>query len=355
MQLAHLRHLLYTGSTPQPARQISGPARGVSARARARPQPPSHTMPESSLRSFRANVIPHSGSTQAPSCSRTALVGARPGTDCTGPDSAFSHDAGCQRPGVRPRHSRRHAPHHPVGAFALTGTASEGLRIACSDMAPMRLNHGPTARFSDLTFVNFRPQTLNHPLPRSARNHGCAPPHSLLFQVGTRPPIDIRQPTQIPVHGYVTTSDLRCGSGRPQTGTRRPRKTARCNVAASARATTPPGSFGSKSVEPALTRSHLLVPDVPAPNCLLRCIRLPGPPGNSDAHDQDAACSPAPSSVHGHDTANAPALPMPPMEDIHDRHTACQPSPRSRRRRVPTQPPARCRVPALWVSHPHSL
>ena len=96
-------------------------------------------------------------------------------------------------------------------------------------------------------------------------------------------------------------------------------------MAASARATTPPGSFGSKSVEPALTRSPLLVPDVPAPNCLLRCIRLPGPPGNSDAHDQDAACSPAPSSVHGHDTANAPALPMPPMEDIHDRLAACQP------------------------------
>ena len=81
-------------------------------------------MPESSLRSFRANVIPHSGSTRAPSCSRTALVGARPGTDCTGPDSAFSHDAGCQRPGVRPRHSRRHAPHHPVGG---TQPASRGL------------------------------------------------------------------------------------------------------------------------------------------------------------------------------------------------------------------------------------
>ena len=57
-------------------------------------RPSSHTMPESSLRSFRANVIPRSGSTRAPSCSRTALVGARPGTDCTGPDSAFSHDAG---------------------------------------------------------------------------------------------------------------------------------------------------------------------------------------------------------------------------------------------------------------------
>ena len=117
-------------------------------------RPPSHTMPESSLRSFRANVIPHSGSTRAPSCSRTALVGARPGTDCTGPDSAFSHDAGCQRPGVRPRHSRRHAPHHPVGAFALTGTASEGLRIACSDMAPMWLDSGPTARFSNLYCYN---------------------------------------------------------------------------------------------------------------------------------------------------------------------------------------------------------
>ena len=100
-------------------------------------------------------------------------------------------------------------------------------------------------------------------------------------------------------------------------------------------------------------RSPLLVPDVPAPSCLLRCIRLPGPPGNSDAHDQDAACSPAPSSVHGHDTVNAPALPMSPMEDIHDRLAACQPSPRSRRHRVPTQLPARCRVPALWVSHRH--
>ena len=113
---------------------------GDSARARARQKAPSLTMPESSLRSFRANVIPHSGSTRAPSCSRTALVGARPGTDCTGPDSAFSHDAGCQRPGVRPRHSRRHAPHHPVGRIqpasrGLNGPPNCLLRCGCAATA----------------------------------------------------------------------------------------------------------------------------------------------------------------------------------------------------------------------------
>ena len=151
-------------------------------------RPPSHTMPESSLRSFRANVIPHSGSTRALSCSRTALVGTRPGTDCIGPDSAFSHDAGCQRPGVRPRHSRRHAPHHPVGAFALTGTTSEGLRIACSDMAPMWLNHGPTARFTDLPFCNFRPKSVEPDLTSKCSQLRPDFPHFWPVSGSKRPP-----------------------------------------------------------------------------------------------------------------------------------------------------------------------
>ena len=84
-------HGYHTTTGPPYIRPCKG---GLCASPGTYDRPSSHTMPESRLRSFRANVIPHSGSTRAPSCSRTALVGARPGTDCTGPDSAFSHDAG---------------------------------------------------------------------------------------------------------------------------------------------------------------------------------------------------------------------------------------------------------------------
>ena len=214
-------------------------------------------------------------------------------------------------------------------------------------MAPMWLNHGPTARFSDLPFVNFRPQTLNHPLPRSARNHGCAPPHSLLFQVGTRPQLTFVNRRK----SLYTGKTSKPASDAAQVGLRReldgPGKLLAAMWLPRPAPRLPLGALAPNPWNQPLREALCSSPDVPAPNCLLRCIRLPGPPGNSDAHDQDAACSPAPSSVHGHDTANAPALPMPPMEDIHDRLAACQPSPRSRRRRVPTQPPARCRVPAI--------
>ena len=241
-------------------------------------RPPSHTMPESSLRSFRANVIPHSGSTRAPSCSRTALVGARPGTDCTGPDSAFSHDAGCQRSGVRPRHSRRHAPHHPVGAFALTGTASEGLRIACSDMAPMWLNHGPTARFSDLPFVNFRPQTLNHPLPRSARNHGCAPPHSLLFQVGTRPQLTFVNRRK----SLYTGKTSKPASDAAQVGLRReldgPGKLLAAMWLPRPAPRLPLGALAPNPWNQPLREAILLVPDVPASKLLAPMYQTSRPP-----------------------------------------------------------------------------
>ena len=83
-------------------------------------------MPESSLRSFRANVIPHSGSTRAPSCSRIALVGARPGTDCTGPDSASRTTPVANAQGSA--HATRAVthPHIPYGPV-------EGIRPASHD------------------------------------------------------------------------------------------------------------------------------------------------------------------------------------------------------------------------------
>ena len=85
-----------------------------------------------------------------------------------------------------------------------------------------------------------------------------------LVQVQNGPRLVFLQLTQIPVHGYDTTSGLRSRSGRPQTGTRRPRIIACCDVAASARTTTPAGSFGSKSVEPTLSPSL----DRPGPRSL---------------------------------------------------------------------------------------
>ncbi len=56
-----------------------------------------------------------------------------------------------------------------------------------------------------LTFVNPRLQPVNQHLPRSARRNRSDLPHSRLIQVGTCPPIDFSQSTQIPVHGYDIT------------------------------------------------------------------------------------------------------------------------------------------------------
>ena len=181
-------------------------------------RPPSRTMPESSLRSFRANVTPHSGSTRAPSCSRTALVGARPGTDCTGPDSAFSHDAGCQRPGVRPRHSRRHAPHHPVGGIqpasrGLNGPPNCLLRCGCAatatgpDHPVLRVTSlwGTAATFPEPTLSPKCSQDWLHfpsfpPVSRSKR-----PPTSLLG-TDANPCTRVRHHIRLPER-HLTASD----------------------------------------------------------------------------------------------------------------------------------------------------
>ena len=102
--------------------------------------PPSRTMPESSIRSFRANVILH-GSAQAPSCSRIALVGVRPGTDCTGPDSASRTTpvANAQDSTTRPRHSRRHTPPHTLGSCRRDSACLTRLSQTSKLLAPMWL------------------------------------------------------------------------------------------------------------------------------------------------------------------------------------------------------------------------
>ena len=90
------------------------------------------------------------------------------------------------------------------------------------------------------------------PVPR---DRGCYFPLSAPVQVHNGSRLAFLPLTQIPVQGYDTKSGLRSRSGRPQMGTRRPRIIACCDVAASARATTPAGSFNPKSVEPALSPS----------------------------------------------------------------------------------------------------
>ena len=52
-------------------------------------------------------------------------------------------------------HAPRHTPPHPIGGFAPTGTASEGIRIARFQMAPTWPDRGLTpSRFSDFPFGN---------------------------------------------------------------------------------------------------------------------------------------------------------------------------------------------------------
>ncbi len=163
-------------------------------------------------------MIPHSGSAQAPSCSRTALVGARPGTDCTGPDSTFSHDAGCQRLGVRPRHSRRHAPHHPVGGIqpasrGLNGPPNCLLRCGCAatatgpDHPVLRVTSllGTAAIFPEPTLSPKCSQDWLHfpsfpPVSRSKR-----PPTSLLG-TDANPCTRVRHHIRLPER-HLTASD----------------------------------------------------------------------------------------------------------------------------------------------------
>ena len=81
---------------------------------------------------------------------------------------------------------------------------------------------------------------------------------------------------------------------------------------------------------------------------------LPAPPGNSYAHDQEAACPPALSSVHRYDATNAPAIPHASCGRTRiDRLAACQTSPLRTHAPVPTQPPTRCRLPVPWMSPRH--
>ena len=61
-------------------------------------------------------------------------------------------DADCQRPAPQTATPPHLAPPHPIGGFALSTAASEGLRIARYDVAPLWQDDGLTARFSDFPF-----------------------------------------------------------------------------------------------------------------------------------------------------------------------------------------------------------
>ena len=116
MQLAHLRLSLYTGSTPQPARHLSGPGGGPTHEPGIANSPSSRTIPES-------GSVPSEPARSHPvgrlRLRRTAK------SPWSMPDRELITPAPTQpiarrrlpTPGVRPRHSRRRIPPPPIGGL----------------------------------------------------------------------------------------------------------------------------------------------------------------------------------------------------------------------------------------------
>ena len=173
-------------------------------------------------------------------------------------------------------------------------------------------------RNARLTFVNLRLQPVNQPLPRSARRNRSDLPLRRLIQVGTNPPIDLSQSTQILVHGYdisAASEDaldrlpqprggplLLCGSDIAATGPERP-----------VLGHFPKGKFPSQPVNPPLPRSaRNNGPDLP----LFRLFHVQNAPRLPKRELSQIL-------VHGYDVSSSPS---PPFSGPHPRKQTNDPS-----------------------------
>ena len=185
--------------TPQPARQISGLVRRVSARARACVQTPSRTMRQSPIRSISPGwSYPYHRAALDDPNPRHDLGESTPVSEVT-PENAHREPPApvptqpptlCppQLSGVSHRHPPRHTPPHPIGGIHFHWHGLRGHQNCSlpggSDMA------GPwpdTPRLSDFPFGNSAQKRATSPNPKVLATSAPFPSFSARFRFKTAP------------------------------------------------------------------------------------------------------------------------------------------------------------------------